>query len=312
MIRAYHEYKSDAERDLAERVAEQSATPITHFRRDDHPQRVRSIACDPQFILSAGLTRPSVLRWTMQIERIRQLQGEQVRIIGLNGSDPHKGLYYSQIVNLERHAPAVLAPGKEHVKTGLRHLGLTTAEDFYTPFVRRVVEQSRSVYDCHTSRLDFVFYHVVVVNNNGNRSRLFRDLFGNLYPTHNPQFMNIVFSLPRSQKENARFPERLIRELDEHAASLPYISANTRKMAPKPGIFRRIASKASRSWKRPHIKGRVAKGKLVDHDPQSALTAALKAAARSQHPLIGQADAIIAHNYFSTLEQRLGTDWELV
>ena len=50
----------------------------------------------------------------------------------------------------------------------------------------------------------------------------------------------------------------------------------------------------------------------MDHEPGSALTAALKTAAGSAHPLISQAGTIIAYNYFSTLEQRFGIGYRLV
>ena len=54
------------------------------------------------------------------------------------------------------------------------------------------------------------------------------------------------------------------------------------------------------------------KGNLVGHEPGSALTAALKTTAGLAHPLIRQSDTIIAYNYFSTLEQRLGIGYRLV
>lgn len=123
--------------------------------------------------------------------------------------------------------------------------------------------------------------------------------------------MNLAFSLPRSEKEAAMIPRRLIAELDEELARLPYVSANAKNMASRPNPYRRAAARISRKI-RPPVKGRKRKGALVDHPPESALTAALEAAARSTHPLISQADAIIAYNYFSTLEQRLGIGYRLV
>ena len=171
------------------------------------------------------------------------------------------------------------------------------------------------MYDCRISRLDFVYYHVHVVNNNGNRFRYYLDRFDNRYPTCDPEFMNLVFSLPRSQKEAAMIPRRLIADLNKEAASLPYISANAHRMKPKPSLYERVASRVSRLGRPappPPVKGRTGKGALVDHRPESALTAALRAAARSTHPLIGQADAVIAYNYFSTLEHRLGIGFRLV
>ena len=50
----------------------------------------------------------------------------------------------------------------------------------------------------------------------------------------------------------------------------------------------------------------------MDHEPGSALTTALKTDAQSAHPLIRQSSKIIAYNYFSTLEQRLGIGYRLV
>ena len=314
-LHAYHEYKSDIERELAVHVAERCRAPISHFGRDDLPEQVQTISRDPEFILSAGLNRSTTLRWSMHIARMREQQGDDVRVIGLNGAEPHKGLYYRQIENLERDTLRVFAPGGSHLQAGLSHLGLERCEDFYTPFLRSILEQSAEMYDCKTSRLDFVFYHVHLVNNNGNRFRYYFDRFDNRYPTCDPEFMNLVFSLPRSQKEAASIPKKMIADLNKEVASLPYISANAHRMTPRPNLYERIVSRVSRTVRPvppPPVKGRTAKGALVDDQPESALTAALKSAARSTHPLIGQADAIIAYNYFSTLEQRLGIGFHLV
>ena len=314
-LRGYHEYKSDVERELAVQVAERCRAPISHFGRDDRPEQVQTISRDPEFILSAGLNRPTTPRWSMHIARMREQQGDDVRVIGLNGAEPHKGLYYRQIENLERDTLRVFAPGGSHLQAGLSHLGLERCEDFYTPFLRSILEQSAEVYDCKISRLDFVFYHVHLVNNNGNRFRYYLDRFDNRYPTCDPEFMNLVFSLPRSQKEAALIPKKLIADLNKEVVCLPYISANAHRMTPRPNLYERIVSRVSRTVRPappPPIKGRTAKGALVDHQPESVLTAALRAAARSTHPLIGQADAIIAYNYFSTLEQRLGIGFHLV
>ena len=246
---------------------------------------------------------------------MRERQGDGVWALGLTGAEPHKGQYYRQIENLKRDTLRVFAPRGPRLQAGLSHLGLKRCEDFYTPFLHSTLEQSEEVYDCKISRLDFVFYHVHIVNNAGNRSRYFFDRFGNQYPTCDPEFMNLVFSLPRSQKEAASIPKKLIADLNKEVACLPYISANAHRMTPRPNLYERIVSRVSRTVRPappPPIKGRTAKGALVDHQPESVLTAALRAAARSTHPLIGQADAIIAYNYFSTLEQRLGIGFRLV
>lgn len=309
-LHTYHEYKRDAEREIAEQVAERCRAPISHFGRSDLLDQVQPLSRDPQFILSAGLNRPYILRWSVHIARMQERQGDDVRVIGL-AVEPGKGLYYRQIENLERDTLRVFAPGGPRLEARLSHLGLERCEDFYTPLLHRLIEQSGEVYDCKISRWDFIFYHVKVVNHFGNRSRYFLDRFDNRYPVHDHEFMNLFFSLPRSQKESASIPKRLIADLNKELACIPYISGNARDMTPRPSLYKRIIAHV-RGRVRPAIKGRKAKGALVDHPPGSALTAALKTAARSTHPLIGQADAIIAYNYFSTLEQRLGIGYRLV
>lgn len=309
-VHAYHEYKSNAERAIALQAAEQCQAPISHFRRDDLPERISSLSRDPEFILQAGLGKRVCLRWSVHIGRMREQQGGDVRVIGL-ASDPCKGQYYRQIEDLERDTLRVFAPRSPRLDTGLSHLGLSGCEDFYTPLLHSTLERSREVYDCRTSRLDFVFYHVQVCNNRGNRTRYYFDQFDMHFPRHDHDFMNLAFSLPRSEKEAAMIPRRLIADIDKELARIPYISGNAKSLAPRPNLYRRAAASISRRI-RPPIKGRKAKGDLVDHEPGSALTAALKTSARSTHPLIGQADAIIAYNYFSTLEQRLGIGYRLV
>ena len=309
-LHAWHEYKSDAERAIAVRAAEQCRAPISHLGRDDLPERISALSRDPEFILLGGLGKPVCLRWSVHIARMRERQGEDVRVVGL-ASDPHKGRYYRQIEDLEHGTLRVFAPGAPRLKAGLSHLGLERCEDFQTPLLHSTLERSGEVYGCKTSRLDFVFYHVHVCNDFGNRSRYFFDQFDIRFPTYDHEFMNLAFSLPRSEKEAAMIPRRLIAEIDEELARLPYVSANAKSMAPRPNLYRRAAARISRKI-RPPVKGRKRKGALVDHPPESALTAALDAAARSTHPLIAQANAIIAYNYFSTLEQRLGIGYRLV
>jgi len=110
-------------------------------------------------------------------------------------------------------------------------------------------------------------------------------------------------------------PRRLIADLNKEAASLPYISANAHRMKPRPSLYGRAVSRISRLARPappPPVKGRTGEGALVNHGPESALTAALRVAAQSTHPFIGQVDAVIAYNYFSTLEQRHGIGFRLV
>ena len=309
-IHTYHEYKSDAEREIAEQVAERCQAPTSHFGRGDLPDRIQALSRSREFILSAGLGRPMILRWSVHIARMRERQGDDVRVVGF-GAEAHKGQHYQKIENLERDTLRVLAPGASRLKVGVSQLGLKRCEDFYTPLLHSLIEQSGEMYDSKISRWDFIFYHMRVVNNNGNRSRYFLDRFNVRYPTYDHEFMNLAFSLPRSGKEAAMIPRKLITGLDEELGCLPYISANARNMTPRPSLHRRFVGLV-RGKIRPAIKGREAKGALVDHPPGSALTAALKTAARPTHPLIGQADAIIAYNHFSTLEQRLGIGYRLV
>lgn len=173
-LHTWHEYKSDAERAVAVRAAEQCRAPISHFGRDDLPERISTLSRDPEFILQAGLGKPACLRWSVHIARMRERQGEDVRIVGL-ASDPHKGQYYRQIEDLEHGTLRVFAPGVPRLKAGLSHLGLEKCEDFQTPLLHSILERSGEVYGCKTSRLDFVFYHMHVCNALGKRSRYFLD-----------------------------------------------------------------------------------------------------------------------------------------
>lgn len=245
---------------------------------------------------------------------MRERQGGDVQVIGL-ASDLLKGQFYRQIEDLEHGTLRVFAPIKDRFRAGLSHLGLERCEDFHTPLLHSTLERSGEVYDSRTSRLDFVFYHVHVCNGLGNRSCYFSEKFDARFPIYDKEFMNLAFSLPRSEKEAGMISRKPIAEVDEELSRLPYLSTSTSNMGPKPNPYRRAAALISqkiRRRRRINRKGRKDRGALVEHPPGSALTAALEAASRSTHPLISQADAIIAYNYFSTLEQRLGIGYRLV
>ena len=309
-IHTWHQCGSDAERKIAAQAAEQCRVPISYLGHNDLPERISIVSRDPDFILQASLEKPSIQRWSVHIELMRERQGGNVRIVGL-AADLLKGQYYRQIEDLDRGALRVFALNRARFKAGLSHLDLERCEDFWRPFLRSTLERSREVYDCRTSRLDFVYYHAHVCNGLGNRSRYFSEQFDIDFPVYDWEFMNLAFSLPRSEKEAGMISRKLIAEVDEELARLPYISTSTTNMGPMPNLCRRAIARISRKI-RPRIKGRKDKGDLVDHEPGSALTAALKTAAGSAHPLISQAGTIIAYNYFSTLEQRFGIGYRLV
>ena len=106
-LHAYHEYKSDAERAIAVQVAEQCRVPISHFGRDDLPEQVWTLSRHPEFILSAGLGRPAILRWSVHIGRMRERQGDDVWVLGLTGAEPHKGQLPTDRESGTRHVPSV-------------------------------------------------------------------------------------------------------------------------------------------------------------------------------------------------------------
>ena len=110
-LHTYHEYKSDFEHEIAVQIAERCRVPISHFGRDDLPAQIQSLSRNPEFILSVGLNRPTILRWSVHIARMQERQGDDVRVIGLAGAEPHQGQYYRQIENLERGTLRVFAPG---------------------------------------------------------------------------------------------------------------------------------------------------------------------------------------------------------
>ena len=248
---------------------------------------------------------------------MRARQGEDAIVVGFSGGEAHKGLLYRQVEDLEPDLLQAFPSGGPRFDTGLSHLGRTGCEDFFSPFLRSLVERSAEVYDSKPSRLDFVYYHARLCSHQGNRSRYFSDRFDARHPRIDLDFLNLVFSLPSSCKEAAMIPRRLIMELDEGLARIPYLSSSGGRMQSRPGPVRRFATSIYRlrfanKRRKGKLRGRKTKGVLVDHAPGSALTAALRDAAGSTHPHISQAGAIIAHNYFSLLEQRLGIDYRLV
>ena len=287
-LHAWHYLTSTPERKIAMQVAEHVRTPFSLLDRDNLLERIASFCRDPEYIVQARLARPNNQFQSVHVPRMRNRQGEDALIVGFSGSEAHMGLLYRQVEALEPDLLRVFPPGGQRFDTGLSHLGRSACEDFFTPFLRSTIKHSAEVYDSRTSRLDFVYYHARVCSHMGNRSRYFSERFDARHPRLDPDFLNLVFSLPPSHKEAGAIPRRLIAELDEDLARIPYLASASGRMQSRPRLPRRIAASIYRmrlaNKRKGKTRGRKTKGVLSDSLPASVLTAALRDAAARPIP----------------------------
>ena len=311
LVTAWHEHKNEAEQDIALRVASSVGVPLDISQRTDSPAFIRALSREPGFVYAIGLHRTNILRWTRHIRRIREVQGDAVRIIGLSGGEPHKGQYYRQVDDLDSDLVRLFGGGglRERAVVSQFHGG--RYENFLSQSVAALVGQARQIYEQKSSRVDFVYYHEHMVEENGGRNRYFADELDIVFPNYDEDFMNEAFSIPQSQKEDFSLVKRLMNEFDTEAAGLPYLSGGSGRLKSKPTTFGRMKARILRLLYTPPAKGGTA-GAVIEHEPASALTASLAIATRAGHPLIKTGDANIAYNYFAMLERDLKVGFSLV
>ena len=310
LIRAYHE--GTKEYDIAARVAASVGVPLEGFLRTDSPEYLRSLSQKPDFVYFVGLHNTSTLRWTRHIQRMQELQGDTVRVIGLSGGEPHKGQYYRQVEDLDKDLMRIFGGGSLRERAVAIQLHGGRYENFLAQSVESLIQQAKDLYEYKASRIDFVFYHAHTGEAYGARNRYFADEFGIDFPQYDEGFMNEVFSVPQSEKQDFALVKRLLSETDAKAASISYISKNYERLKPKRTVSARIKSRLLRLLYPLPAKKAESVGTVIDHEPASALTASLAIATRAGHPLIRTGDTNIAYNYFAMLERDLKVGFSLV
>ena len=310
LIRTY--YEGIKERDISSRVAASVGVPLEVFFRTDSPAFIRLLSQEPHFVYGVGLHRTNLLRWTGHIRRIRELQGDAVRVIGLSGGEPHKGQYYRQVEDMDRDLVRIFGGGDSRERAVALQFHAGRYENFLAQSVQSLTRQAKDIYKHKASRIDFVYYHEHMGEENGGRNRYFSDEFGIDFPNYNEGFMNEVFSVSQSEKENYALVKRLTIEVSSEAAVVPYISGGYGRLKPKPTVGARIENRLKRLLYPPRAKMPEAVGTVIEHEPASALTEALAVATRAGHPLIRVGDTNIAYNYFAMLERDLGVGFSLV
>ena len=312
LVTAYHEHKNEMEQDISSRVAASVGVPLEVFLRTDSPAYMKLLSQEPHFVYCVGLHRTNLLRWTGHIRRIRELQGDAVRVIGLSGGEPHKGQYYRQVKDLDSDLLRIFGGGGLVERAVVTQFHNGRYENVLAQSIQSLTRQAKEIYEHKASRIDFVYYHEHMGEENGGRNRYFSDECGIDFPNYDEGFMNEAFSMPQSEKENYALVKRLTSKIASEAAAVPYVSGGYGRLKAKLNARTRIKSRLRRLLYTPPAKTGEAEGTVIDHEPGSALTASLAIATRAGHPLIRTGDTNIAYNYFAMLERDLKVGFSLV
>jgi hypothetical protein len=301
-ITAYHEFKDETEASIARRVAEAFGVALTIVQRDDHLQASRALSAKTDFVLRSGLTRENIRRWSLHLSKIREDLGPNTAIVGL-GAEPHKGKHYNQIAKIEEAGEVfTIDARREAAVAEALDLNPRAYRNVHADYVAELAERSRSIYDDTTSQIDFVHYHAFVAGSYGNRSRFFSEFHDVRFPQFGREFLNLVFSLPRDQKEGFAIVKRLLSELGGPAKDIPYLSGNAGSVGKRPGFATKLKSK----WREFTTPPKPPRHdiSLTDRRPQSTITAAILRAVENPSPAISRTDAVCVYNYLTLLEAK--------
>jgi hypothetical protein len=309
-VTAYHEFKDETEASIARRVAEAFGVSLTIVQRDDHTQASRALSGKTDFVLRSGLNRENIRRWSFHLSKMRDTLGPNTAIVGL-GAEPHKGKHYNQIARIEEAGTVFTIDAKREASVAeLLGLNPRAYRNLHADYVAELIERSRTIYDDTASQIDFVHYHAFVVGSYGNRSRFFSELHNVAFPQFGREFLNLVFSLPRDQKEGFAIVKRLLSELGGPAKDIPYLSGNAGSVGKRPGFTTKLKNKW-REFTTPPKPPRYDIS-LTDRRPQSTITAAILRAIENPSPVVSRTDAICVYNYLTLLEAKYGVTFQAV
>lgn len=322
---AYHEYKNELENSIAQDVAAAAGVPLTTRARDHFVGAQRPVESHPRFVLlNSGPYRENLLRWHYYFASIR-LEHPQGAVIGF-GAEAHKGKFYDQVRDPARDSEQAFGVDAALVREtaarlGIRHYDRNSQRDLF----RNLVAHALQLGDLH-GQVDFLHYQTYVANGYGKRCHSVWQLFDVAFPFLDERFLQVVFSLPRAEKEGFLITRRAIEELQPKLASIRYTSGNAKALKPYRGGVIRAASRFLRTQARPWVDaltGKRAKGRAGLHpaerllleqiQPRSAVTQCLHELARTDMAPAPRARidyALQLLMYFSQLEKDLGATFE--
>lgn len=321
-VLAYHEYKNEAEAQIATRVAQVAAVPLTIKDRAYFVPPSRPVESGRDFVLMhSGAYRENLLRWLHYFSFIKQ-QRPTGAIIGF-GAEAHKGKYYEQVLRFPQDCESVFGIEEKSVRNLARQLGIKRFNCDRQHELFDALTQHALVYSDHSSKVDFVHYQTYVSNGYGKRGHCAWQLHDLAFPFLDGDFLKAVFSMPRAEKEGFTFVTRAIRELNSALLEIPFISANEKALGPKKtsvrrrfsNLVRRVASPVRRRFRPSTAKGRrvltAGESKLLRQmTPNSPVTRTLAEQLHGARPLAPQIHldyAMQLYLFFHALESELGS-----
>lgn len=283
----YHEYKDEEEYRIAEAVASKIGLRLTVKKRTDFLPRNRSVFTNGGLIdLQSGFYRDNLVRWHKYLDWI-QKENPNSYILGL-GAEAHKGKYYNQIRSVEHDSLGTLGANVGSVKGIAKCLGLRCTEHSQLAFFQGLLNSARE-FESVSSQVDFMHYQTYICNGYGKRCHDLFQIFDMSFPFLNPEFLKIVFALPREEKEGFEIVKSGIRKLNSQLMDIPFTSANQKSLETTKNNsvlrvgkqFRHLAGRYTRAIFPVRAKGR---SKLAENemnllekfDPSSEVTQTLK------------------------------------
>jgi hypothetical protein len=224
-IHTFHLYKNDTELDISSGIAREHGVEFEHSKKEDfYNKEWEPLKFDRGYIeFHSGNYRDDLQRWHNYIDYINA-KNQSAVTIGL-GAEAHKGKFYDQLRKLNS-AESVLGISREVVPEICDALGIRRYSKYsQTKFFNDLVEKSK-IYERLDQQVDFMHYHTYVSNGWSGRFHDMIRYYNIPFPFVEHDFLNLVFSLPQSKKQNFMVTKEMLATLGDSYAKFPYVSGN--------------------------------------------------------------------------------------
>ena len=225
-IKLYHEYKNQDEFEISKRLSESVNLPLTLIDRTTFLKKNDSkiFRENNQIELQSGFYRENLVRWHEYLNWISE-DNKDSFIWGL-GVETHKGKFYNYINNIDESVN--IFSTKINILEIARQSGINNINNSEISYLLDLVEKSND-FNFLSSKIDYVHYHTYCAGF-GKRCHDLYQNFNISFPFLDPEFLRIVFSLPRGQKENFKIVKDGIKKYSPSMNKVPYISGNQKSL----------------------------------------------------------------------------------
>ncbi len=231
-IHLFHEFKNQSEFEIAAAVAAAAGLPLHTKTRNDFVPAIRPVFLHPGIVESnSGTYRDNLVRWSLYFDWI-QRQFPTGILIGF-GAEAHKGKFYRQVLDPVRDARRVFQLDPLVIQSIGQSLGVRDwnrhSQDALFDRLLGLAGQIRSP----SGQVDFVHYQTYVAYGYGRRGFFCQEQFSIPMPMLDNEFLQVVFSLAREEKEGFRVVKEAIRKFAPELDAVPYTSANAKSLEEK-------------------------------------------------------------------------------